>query len=441
MSKVGMISLGCPKNQVDSEIMLKKLEDAGFITTPREDDAEAIIINTCGFIEAAAGEAIETILEIATYKKAGALKALIVTGCLAERYKENILEEIPEVDVCVGLGSEKDIENIVKEALKGKKSNYFGNKLDLPLEGGRKLTTPPYSAYIKIAEGCSNGCSYCAIPLIRGKMRSRTVESILAEAEALAKSGVKELIVVAQDTTAYGTDLYGKPMLSDLLKKLTEIDGLMFIRTLYTYPDKITDDLIKTVKQEPKLCKYFDIPIQHISDKILKSMRRTATEKDIRGIIEKIRKEIPNVTLRTSLITGYPGETEEDFIKLCEFVKEIRFDRLGCFPYSQEDGTLAAKMPNQIDEKVKVYRAENIMNEQSVIMETLNREKIGKTYTVLTEGYDGYIKAYFGRSECDAPEIDGKIFFKSNNKLMPGDTVKVKINDCLEYDLLGEEEE
>ena len=437
MYKVGMISLGCPKNQVDAEIMLKKLSDEGFKITPREDDADVIIVNTCGFLESAAREAIEAILEAASYKKYGKLKSLIVTGCLAERYKNDITEEIPEVDVVVGIGENSNIANIVHNAIKGLHENRFNDKCLLPLEGERILTTPKYSAYLKIAEGCSNACSYCAIPSIRGKFRSRTPNSIIQEAKRLAADGVKELTVIAQDTTAYGMDLLEKPTLASLLKELCKIDGIEFIRTLYTYPDKITDELIKTVKTEPKICKYFDIPIQHINDRILKSMRRHTTKKQILDIIAKIRREIPGVTLRTSLITGYPTETEEEFCELCEFVKAVKFDRLGCFAYSKEDGTYAATLDGQIDEQTKIDRAENIMTEQARIMEELNRKKIGTKIAVLVEGYDGYIKAYYGRSEADAPEIDGKVFFTSKNKLNAGDIAEVIINDTLEYDLLG----
>ncbi len=437
MYKVGMISLGCPKNQVDAEIMLKKLSDEGFKITPREDDADVIIVNTCGFLESAAREAIEAILEAASYKKYGKLKSLIVTGCLAERYKNDITEEIPEVDVVVGLGENSNIANIVHNAIKGQHENRFNDKCLLPLEGERILTTPKYSAYLKIAEGCSNACSYCAIPSIRGKFRSRTPKSIIEEAKLLAADGVKELTVIAQDTTAYGMDLLEKPTLACLLKELCKIDGIEFIRTLYTYPDKITDELIETVKTEPKICKYFDIPIQHINDRILKSMRRHTTKQQILDVIAKIRREIPGVTLRTSLIAGYPTETEDEFCELCEFVKAVKFDRLGCFAYSKEEGTFAATLDGQIDEQTKIDRAENIMTEQARIMEELNRKKIGTKIAVLVEGYDGYIKAYYGRSESDAPEIDGKVFFTSKNKLNAGDIAEVIINDTLEYDLLG----
>ncbi len=435
-----MISLGCPKNQVDAEIMLKTIEDAGFILTNREDDADVIIVNTCGFLESSAEEAIETILEAASYKEAGVLKVLVVTGCLAERYKNDISEEIPEVDVVVGLGSNKDIVEIIKNALDGKKENRFGNKLDLPLCGNRVLTTPSYMAYLKIAEGCSNCCSYCAIPSIRGKFRSREMKEILYEAKVLADNGVKELVVIAQDTTRYGEDLYGKPALALLLKELCKIEGLEIIRTLYTYPDRIDDELIKVVKTESKLAKYFDIPIQHSEDHILKAMNRRTTKKELISLIAKLRKEIPDVTIRTTLITGFPGETEEDFTALAEFVVETKFDKLGCFAYSQEEGTLAAKMDNQVELQTRYDRAENIMNEQIDIAAEKNANKVGKTFKVIVEGFDGGLKSYYGRTFYDAPEIDGKVFFVSSEKLNPGDIVNVNITDYLDYDLLGEKE-
>lgn len=438
MYKVGMISLGCPKNQVDAEIMLKKLKDAGFELTPREDDADAIIINTCGFIESAKEEAIEAIIEAASYKKIGALKALIVTGCLAERYRDEITEEIPEADVVCGIGANDDIADIVKNALTGRFKNYYGDKSGLPLSGGRILTTPPYTAYLKIAEGCSNNCTYCAIPSIRGPFRSRQIEDIVEEAGRLAADGVSEITLVAQDTTRYGEDLYGAPKLSELLRRLCKIDGLFWIRTLYTYPERIDDELIETVRSESKLVKYFDIPIQHADDVILKRMNRRSTRDGIIKLIEKLRREIPNVTLRTSLITGFPGESEEQFTTLAEFVKQIRFDRLGCFAYSEEEDTPAAGFKDQVDRQLREDRAENIMNEQNLISAENNMKKAGSILTVLTEGYDSYIKCYYGRSEADAPEIDGKVFFTSGEKLAPGDYVKVKINDCIEYDLLGE---
>ena len=440
MYKISMVSLGCPKNQVDAEMMLYSLKQAGFEICSEEANADAIIVNTCGFIEEAKAEAIENILEAAKYKQDGNCKALIVTGCLAERYKDDVTEEIPEVDVCVGIGSNGKIADIVKNAIEGKKQNLYGEKKDLDLNGKRILGGYPFSTYLKVADGCDNCCTYCAIPKIRGKMRSRKIEDCIAEAKTLAENGVKELIVVAQDTTAYGTDIYGKPMLSKLLSELCKIDGLKWIRTLYTYPEKITDELLDTIAQEPKLLKYLDMPIQHVNGEILKRMNRKGNQETLTALINKIRAKIPNITLRTTLITGFPGETEEQFSELAQFVKDIRFDRLGCFTYSAEEGTAAAEFDNQIDEQTKVDRMENIMDMQMTIAAEKNEEKIGTTAEVIIEGWDDYIKCYFGRTIYDAPEVDGKIFFMAKKQHKIGDFVNVRINDCLDYDLLGEEE-
>lgn len=436
--KVAMVSLGCPKNQVDAEAMLYLLKKAGFEIGVAESDADAIIINTCGFIEDAKAEAIENILEAARYKNEGNLKALIVTGCLAERYRDDITEEIPEVDVVVGIGSNKKIAEITKNAIEGKKENSYGEKFELDMNIPRILGGMPFTAYIKIADGCNNCCTYCAIPKIRGKMRSRKIEDIIAEAKRLAEGGVKELIVVAQDTTAYGEDIYGEPKLAFLLEELSKIEGIYWIRTLYTYPERITDELIHTVAQNKKLVKYFDIPLQHADDEILSRMNRKGNNKSYRTLIEKLRKNIEGVTIRTTFITGFPGETDKQFETLHKFIKDIGFDRLGCFTYSAEEDTIAATMQNQIDEQTKQDRADLIMSDQAVISADKNNEKIGKKLDVLVEGYDSYIRCYFGRTEFDAPEIDGKIFFTATNPLVIGDFVKVQVNDCLEYDLLGE---
>lgn len=438
MIKVSMVSLGCPKNQVDAEMMLKTLADAGFEISTEESEADAIIINTCGFIEEAKQEAIENILEAAQYKKNGKCKALIVTGCLAERYKDDVTKEIPEADVCVGIGSNGNIAEIVKAALDKKAVNSYGDKLSLDLNGDRILGGYSFSTYLKIGDGCDNCCTYCAIPQIRGRMRSRTIEDCVSEAKRLADSGVTELIVVAQDTTAYGTDIYGKPMLTELLKELVKIEKLHWIRTLYTYPERITDDLLELIAKEKKLCKYLDMPIQHVNGEILKKMNRKGDENSLRALIERIRSKVPDITLRTTLITGFPGETEEQFTQLAQFVKDIKFDRLGCFPYSAEENTVAANMPEQIEEQTKVDRMESIMETQLAVNNEKNNEKIGKTFEVLIEGYDDYIRCYYGRSYADAPEIDGKIFFISGRPLKIGDYEKVKINDTVEYDLLGE---
>ena len=439
MAKISMVSLGCPKNQVDAEMMLHLLKEAGFELSSEEAKADAIIINTCGFIEEAKKEAIENILEAARYKTEGNCKAIIVTGCLAERYKDDVTEEIPEVDVCVGIGKNKDIAEIVKNALNGKFGNAFGQKYELNLNTPRILGGVPYSTYLKISDGCDNCCTYCAIPKIRGRMRSRTIEECVNEAIRLAESGVKELTVIAQDTTAYGTDIYGEPKLCELLKELCKIEGLHWIRTLYTYPERISDELLDLIKKEKKLVRYLDIPIQHSNSEILRKMNRKGDNKSLRELINRIRTKIPEITIRTTLITGFPGETEEQFCELHEFVSEMEFDRLGCFPYSAEEDTVAANMPDQIDEQTKVDRMEHIMETQMTVSANKNKKKCGETVEVLIEGYDDYIKCYFGRSEADAPEIDGKVFFIAKRPLKIGDFVKVKIFDTIEYDLMGEQ--
>jgi len=438
MYKVSMVSLGCPKNQVDAEAMLYSLQKEGFEIGCAEAEADAIIINTCGFIEDAKKEAIENILEAAEYKKDGKLKALIVTGCLAERYQDDVTAEIPEVDVCVGIGSNGRIAEIVKNAIEGNFQNCYGEKTNLDLNAERILGGYPFSAYLKIADGCDNCCTYCAIPKIRGRMRSRKIEDCVSEAEKLAKSGVTELIVVAQDTTAYGTDIYGEPRLAELLRELCKIEGLHWIRTLYTYPEKINDELLDTIACEPKLVKYLDIPIQHVNGEILRKMNRKGNYESLTALINKIRAKIPDITLRTTLITGFPQETEEQFEELDSFIKEMRFDRLGCFPYSAEEDTLAAELDGQIDEQTKVDRAEHIMETQLEIAREKNEEKVDTDTEVLIEGWDDYIKCYFGRTVADAPEVDGKIFFMSTRPLVIGEYVTVHINDTLEYDLLGE---
>ena len=439
MYKISMVSLGCPKNQVDAEMMLYSLKQAGFEIGVPEAEADAIIVNTCGFIEDAKSEAIENILEAAQYKRDGKCKAVIVTGCLAERYRDDVTEEIPEADVCVGIGSNGDIARIVKEAIESKVSNSYGKKEALNLNGKRILGGLPFTAYLKIGDGCDNCCTYCAIPKIRGRMRSRTIESCVAEAKELAAGGVRELIVVAQDTTAYGTDLYGESKLCELLRELCKIDGLEWIRTLYTYPERISDELLSLIASEPKLVKYLDIPIQHVNGEILKRMNRRGDRETLTALIKKIRAVVPDITLRTTLITGFPGETEGQYEQLHSFVKEIEFDRLGCFTYSAEEGTIAAEYDGQIDEQTKQDRAEHIMETQLDIAAEKNRAKIGTVQRVLIEGWDDYIKCYYGRSAADAPEIDGKVFFMAKRQLVIGDFVDVQINDTIEYDLLGEQ--
>lgn len=438
MYKISMVSLGCPKNQVDAEMMLYSLKQAGFEIGVPEAEADAIIINTCGFIEDAKSEAIENILEAAQYKTDGNCKAVIVTGCLAERYQDDVTAEIPEADVCVGIGSNGKIAQIVKDAIEGNAKNSYGKKEDLDLNGKRVLGGWPFTAYLKIGDGCDNCCTYCAIPKIRGRMRSRTIEDCVAEAKELASGGVRELIVVAQDTTAYGTDIYGKSKLCELLSELCKIDGIEWIRTLYTYPERITDELLDLISSEEKLVKYLDIPIQHSCGEILKRMNRRGDKESLLALVKRIREKVPNVTLRTTLITGFPGESDEQYEELHSFVKEARFDRLGCFTYSAEEGTIAAEYPDQIDDQVKQDRAEHIMETQLDIASEVNEAKIGTVQKVLIEGWDDYIKCYYGRSEADAPDIDGKVFFMANEQLIIGEFVNVQINDILEYDLLGE---
>lgn len=438
MYKVSVVSLGCPKNQVDAECILSYLTEGGFEITPVEAEADAIIINTCGFIADAKAEAIENILECSKYKNEGNLKALIVTGCLAERYKDDITAEIPEVDLVVGIGSNKDIARLTKEAIEGKAQNAYGDKACLDMNAKRILGGVPFTAYIKIADGCDNCCTYCAIPNIRGRFRSRKIEDIVAEAKELAEKGVTELIVVAQDTTAYGTDLYGKSALPKLLEELSKIEKIHWIRTLYTYPEKITDELLKVIAENKKIVKYLDIPIQHANGEILKRMNRKGDKESLIKTINNIREKVPGITLRTTLITGFPGETDEQFAELHEFVKETRFDRLGCFAYSEEEDTPAASFENPVPEQTRQDRMELIMTDQMTIAAEKNEEKIGKIAEVLVEGWDDYIKCYFGRSQWDAPEIDGKVFFTSDIPLVIGEYQNVLINDCLEYDLLGE---
>ena len=439
MYKISMVSLGCPKNQVDAEMMLYSLKQAGYEIGVPEAEADAIIINTCGFIEDAKSEAIENILEAAQYKRDGNCKAIVVTGCLAERYRDDVTAEIPEADVCVGIGSNGNIAEIVKNAIEGKAKNSYGAKEDLNLNGKRILGGWPFTAYLKIGDGCDNCCTYCAIPKIRGRMRSRTIEDCVTEAKELAAQGVREIIVVAQDTTAYGIDIYGESRLCELLSELCKIEGIEWIRTLYTYPERISDELLQLLTQQPKLVKYLDIPIQHANGEILKRMNRRGDSQSLLALVNKIRDLVPDITLRTTLITGFPGETEEQYEEMHKFVREARFDRLGCFTYSAEEDTIAASYPDQIDEQVKQDRAEHIMETQLDIASAKNEAKIGTVQRVLIEGWDDYIKCYYGRSAADAPEIDGKVFFMAKEPLVIGDFADVQINDIIEYDLLGEQ--
>ena len=439
--KIGFVSLGCPKNQLDTEVMLHEVLTAGYEITPEDISADIIIINTCGFIESAKKEAIDNILDVAWLKKHRSLKGIIVTGCLAERYGEEILKEFPEVDAVLGVGSiHRIVEAIESIARRKKKSEKFYAHDDcntVKLGGDRVLTTPDYAAYIKIAEGCDNRCAYCAIPSIRGSFRSRPMEDIVAEAKQLQSLGVRELTVVAQDITRYGLDLYGKYALAELLHKITEATTIPWIRLLYCYPDKITDELIAEMRDNPRILKYIDLPLQHISDRVLSAMNRHGDGKMIREVLAKLRREIPDIVIRTTFIVGFPGEEEKNFEELCEFVKEQRFDHAGVFTYSREEGTAAYDLPNQIDEQIKQDRMDILMREQMEINEDLNREKIGKVIDVLCEDYDPVAEVHFGRSSADAPEIDGKVYFKSDLRIAPGSFVKVKVRRVVDYDLYG----
>ncbi len=435
--KIGFVSLGCPKNQLDAEVMLHELVMAGYDLTADETEADVVIINTCGFIESAKKEAIDNILDIAWLKENRNLKGLIVTGCLAERYRNTILDEFPEVDAVLGVGSIHNIVEAVGKVLEGEKYTSFEDKNCVRLGGDRVLTTPEYAAYLKIAEGCDNRCTYCAIPSIRGKFRSRPMEDIIAEAKDLESLGVKELTLVAQDTTKYGHDIYGGYKLAELLHKLTEETNIPWFRILYCYPDKITDELIAEMRDNDRVCKYIDLPMQHIADGVLKKMNRHGGSALIREVVAKLRKEIPDVVIRTTFIVGFPGETDEDFTELCEFVNEQRFEHVGVFTYSREEGTPAYKM-EQIDEQIKLDRYDILMRDQLVINEENNEKKLGNIVRVLCEDFDPVSEAYYGRSAADAPDIDGKIYFTGEKGIQPGTFVDVKINEVVEYDLCGE---
>lgn len=437
--KVGIVSLGCEKNRVDAEMLLYKLKEKGFTIVDDPAMCDVAIVNTCGFIESAKQESIDEIIELGKLKAEGKIKKIIVTGCLAQRYKSEIMQNMFEVDAVAGIGANSDIADIVMRTVQGENVEEFPEKTLLPLEGGRVQSTPGYYAYIKIAEGCSNCCSYCAIPLIRGKFRSRKMENIIEEANRLAENGVKELIVIAQDTTKYGVDLYGEPSLAKLLKELCKIEKLKWIRVLYCYPENLTDELIDTMAQEEKIVKYIDLPMQHCSAQVLHNMNRKGDRDTLKAKVEKLREKIPDITIRTTFITGFPGETREDFEDLAEFAKEMKFQRLGCFAYSQEENTKAAEMAMQIDPEIKQKRADIIMEQQQLIMEEYCKQLMGKTITVLCEGYDRYAECYFGRSQADAPEVDGVVFFNcSGAKPAPGDFVQVKIDDYLGCDPIGE---
>lgn len=437
MTKISLISLGCAKNLVDSEHMLARLRDAGYTITDDMVEADVGVVNTCGFIEAAKSEAIEAILDTARYKEEGSMKGLIVTGCLAQRYRAEIETDLPEVDAICGTGSYDNIVDAVRDVLAGKKAAYMADMASAALEGGRDRLTPPYTAYLKIAEGCSNLCAYCIIPKLRGPYRSRDFEGLLQEARALAADGVKELIVIAQDITKYGLDLPArKRLLPALLRELCQMD-FTWIRLHYLYPDQITDELIDVIAQEPKIVKYLDIPLQHVSKRILRAMHRPGDRGSLTALIHTLRSRIPGLVLRTSLIVGLPGETEEEFTELCEFLQDVRIERAGVFEFSPEEGTEAAGLPDQIDEEEKHRRRLIVEELQSGVIDEYNLSRMHETLDVLCEGWDNESGLSFGRSYADSVDVDGKVYFASETEVQPGEFVTVRIENSLGADLEG----
>jgi ribosomal protein S12 methylthiotransferase len=436
--RIKVVTLGCEKNLVDSEIMSGLVHERGYTLVDHKEEATVIIVNTCGFIDAAKEESVNTILDMADLKQTGSLKALIVSGCLTQRYKEELMKEMPEIDGIVGTGDFDKINDIIDDALRGKKPILVGNPVfnyekALP----RQVTTPRYTAYVKIAEGCDNACTFCSIPIMRGKFRSRSMESILAEVKLLAEQGVKEISLIAQDSTNYGTDLYDTFKLPELLDRVSEVPGIAWVRLHYAYPGFFTDELIDTIASNPKICKYIDMPLQHSEDAILKRMRRPGRQTDTRALVAKIRSRIPDVSLRTSIIVGFPGETEEEFDNLVQFVREMKFDRLGVFTYSQEEDTPASRLPNQVPDDVKEWRANTLMEVQREISKELSGKHIGKVIEVLIEKYDGHNDVYVGRSQYDAPDIDGEVFV-SNCRVNIGELQPVRVTHSYEFDLSGE---
>lgn len=434
---IGMVSFGCAKNQTDAETMLGILASYGHRLVAEPENADVIVVNTCGFIESAKQESIDSLLDMAQYKK-GRCKLLIASGCLAERYHDEILKELPEVDAVVGTGDYDKISEVIEKAMTGEKPILAGHIDRTPEEGlPRILSTPSYTAYLKIADGCDNRCTYCAIPMIRGRFRSRTVEDIVNEAEALAESGVKELILIAQDTTRYGIDLYGEYSLGKLLKELVKIEKIKWIRVHYFYTEAVTEELIDIMAEHDKICNYIDMPIQHINDDILRRMARKTNRREIEEKIAYIRKKMPDCTIRTSLIVGFPGETEEQFEELCDFVREIKFDRAGVFAYSAEEDTPAARFEGQLDEEVKNSRLDKLMTIQQAVSLENNKNKISSVIEVLTEGYDEENFMYFGRSRADSIGVDSLVYFAAEDEVKAGEIVRVEILDADEYDLTG----
>ena len=434
IKKVGMVSLGCSKNRVDSELMLGKLRKAGFEITPDPSDAEAIIVNTCGFIDTAKEESIDTLLEMAQFKLKGSCRLLIATGCLVQRYADDLAGEMPEVDAFIGVRDFDALVDALRRAEEGERPIEISGRCGATGCGERVLTTPPYSAYVRISEGCDNRCTYCAIPLIRGGYHSRPYDEIMDECRALAAQGVTEITLIAQDTSRYGNDFEGgKTLLSQLLRDVAAIEGVHWVRVLYTYPDTVDEELAATLRDEDKVCNYLDLPLQHINARLLKRMNRRGDPRSIRALLRDCRDK--GMFLRTTFIVGFPGETEEEFEELLDFVREIRFDRLGAFTFSPEEGTPAAEMPDQIPEDVKQSRLDRLMTLQQEISLERNNQRIGNTYEVLVEGFEGL--TYYGRSMLEAPEIDGRIYFISEDELEPGQYVRVRITGAEEYDLQG----
>lgn len=435
---ITLVSLGCPKNQVDADILAHSLLKAGHTTTTDMTQADVCIINTCGFITSAKEEAIENIFNAVEARLENPKLKIIVTGCLAERYRDDIIKDIPEVNAVVGIGANSDICEIVENVVKGEKFSRYGKKTDLDITAKRIISTPKHYAYLKIAEGCSNGCYYCAIPMIRGRHRSRSIESCLEEANFLAEEGVREIIVVAQDITAYGEDLYGEGKLHTLIHEISKIDGIKWIRLMYAYPERLSDNVIKEMAENPKVLPYLDLPIQHINDRVLKSMNRKGGTEIIKDAVARLRKAIPDISIRTTLITGYPGETEEEFEQLYQFVKETKFERLGCFAYSEEEGTVAAKMENQIDEEIRAKRADSIMMLQTDIMSQCQAKLIGKELEIIVDDFDSENGIWICRSVYDAPEIDGEVYIDGGYDVEVGDILKAKVIQSDIYDLYAE---
>ena len=435
---VGFISLGCAKNQINTEHMIAAVKNAGYNVTGEPEKSDVTVINTCGFIEDAKKEALDTIFEVAALKKENKLQKIIVCGCLSERYSDNIADELYEVDGFVGVGSFQNIVEVIDRVMSGERVCDFGDLENIQLEGERYVISPEFSVYLKIADGCSNCCSYCAIPSIRGRFHSRPMENIIEEAKLLAKNGAKELIVIAQDTSNYGIDIYGKRRLAELLRELCKVEGIEWVRIMYLYPDKITDELIEVIKTEDKIVKYIEMPVQHAAGSMLARMNRPGDKASLLELVHKLRREIPNVILRTTLMVGFPGETDSEFEQLCEFVKEAEFDKLGVFTFSEEEGTPAFDMQDKIEEDIKDRRAETIELLQSEIVLKKQDELLNKTVEVIVEGFDRIAECWFGRSYMEAPDIDGKIFFTSNDAIDAGDIISVKITECMDFELIGE---